>query len=359
MDMKTHVCIMAGGAGTRFWPMSTEEMPKQFIDVLDVGKSLLQLTYDRAIRLTSPDRIWIMTHEKYQSIVVSQLPDIKAENILLEPARRNTAPAIAYAANKIIAKDKDGIMVMLSSDHVILKEDAFVSDTQSGIQHVHSHNSIFTLGIQPTKPHTGYGYIQYEKASDSIKPVLRFVEKPGHDTAKAYLESGDYLWNAGIFIWKASRVMEDLKAHAPEIYQAFQPLSEAIGKPEEHDAVSKAFAITPSQSIDYAIMEHADDICTKPSDIGWSDLGTWGALYDMKRQGTKDNIVSPGAMIVMEDCENCLIRIPEGKQAIVKSLNHYVVAWQEGGLLIYPIQDEQKLKSSLSQLKDKPQQSSS
>lgn len=350
MDVPTHICIMAGGAGTRFWPMSTEEKPKQFIDVLDVGRSLIQLTYDRAIQLTSPDRIWIMTHQKYKHIVQDQLKDIPERNILLEPERKNTAPAIAFAAMKVKSEDKDGIMVMLSSDHIILKEAAFLADINAGVEHVAKHDCIFTLGIQPTKPHTGYGYIQFETGNPAIKPVKRFVEKPAYETAKEYINSGDYLWNAGIFIWKATRVLEDLKQYSRPIYDAFAPLETAISTADEARVIKKAFNDTPSESIDYAVMEHARDIFTRPSDIGWSDLGTWGSLYEMKSKNGIQNITTVSADIVAENCTNCLIRIPAGKQAIVKSLSGYVVAWQDGGLLIYPLKDEQQLKGSLKKL---------
>lgn len=352
MNKHAHVCIMAGGAGTRFWPMSIEEKPKQFIDVLGTGRSLLQMTYDRALALVPPSQIWIMTHAKYLDEVSRQLPELDVSNILLEPERKNTAPAIAYACIKLMDRDPESVMVLLSSDHVILKEEAFKSDLQTGIDYVEAHDAIFTLGIQPTEPHTGYGYIQYESGADPIKKVKRFVEKPALPQAKEYYLSGEYLWNAGIFIWQTRRIWEELRRHSVGIFEAFDQVRVHISTTHEADAVKNAFEITPSESIDYAVMEKVSGIYTKPSEIGWSDLGTWGSLYGLIEKRENGNAFSSSSNLILENVQNSLIKLPDGQQAIIRGLDGFVVAWQDGGLLIYPISEEQSIKSSLKSLSD-------
>ena len=350
MNKHVHVCIMAGGAGTRFWPMSVEEKPKQFIDVLGNGRSLLQMTYDRALALVPSSQIWIMTHAKYQDEVSSQLPDLNVSNILLEPERKNTAPAIAYACIKLMARDPESVMVLLSSDHVILKEEAFKNDLQTGIDCVEAHDAIFTLGIQPTEPHTGYGYIQFDAGEESVKKVKRFVEKPALPQAKEYYLSGDYLWNAGIFIWHTKRIWEELRNHSAGIFEAFKKVQDHISTSNESRAVEDAFKETPSESIDYAVMEKVVGIYTKPSDIGWSDLGTWGSLYGLIEKNEDGNAFSFDNNLILENVQNSLIKLPKGQNAIIRGLDGFVVAWQDGGLLIYPIIEEQSIKRSLKSL---------
>lgn len=342
---------MAGGAGTRFWPMSTEEKPKQFIDVLHQGRTLLQMTYDRALSMVSPDQIWVMTHAKYHHLVRSQLPDLPESNIMLEPQRKNTAPAIAYAAYKLKSVDEQAIMVVLSSDHVIMKDKSFINCIEEGVLHVSQNDSIVTLGIKPTEPHTGYGYIQFEDSDSTAKRVLRFVEKPNATTAVTYLRSGDYLWNAGIFIWSIEKVIHELTMHAGDICDIFRAFSASIGSSNESKALMIAFDQCRSESIDYAIMEKADRIYTIPADIGWSDLGTWGSLYSMTKDGEAKNSLSFGPQVVIEDICHSVIRLPQDKKAIIKGLDGYVVAWEEDGLLIYPIKEEQQIKQSLQKLK--------
>ena len=349
-DNHIHVCIMAGGAGTRFWPMSTEHTPKQFIDVLGVGHSLLQMTYNRALQITSPDNIWILTHEKYNQIVLDQLPSHPVGQIILEPLRKNTAPAIALAALKLHHRDPESIMVMLSSDHVILKEQTFAEDILTGVAHVEQHDSIVTLGIKPNRPHTGYGYIQFAESSDSLKPVYRFVEKPEEQLARQFVESGEYLWNAGIFIWSATRILRELNQHAKDIYNTFAQVTPYIDTAQETERIMQAFELTRSESIDFAVMEHLKDIYTKPSDIGWSDLGTWGALHELLDKDEDGNNVQQSSSIILEECKSSVVRIPINKKAIVKGLEGFVVAWEEEGLLIYPLEREQELKGSLGKL---------
>lgn len=350
MNKHVHVCIMAGGAGTRFWPMSVEEKPKQFIDVLGTGRSLLKMTYDRALALVPSSQIWIMTHAKYLHEVSSQLPDLNVSNILLEPERKNTAPAIAYACIKLMARDPDSVMVLLSSDHVILKEEAFKNDLQMGINYVEANDAIFTLGIQPTEPHTGYGYIQFDSGEEPVKKVKRFVEKPALTQAKEYYLSGDYLWNAGIFIWHTRRIWKELRSHSVEIFEAFKKAQVHLSTNNESRAVEDAFKETPSESIDYAVMEKVVGIYTKPSDIGWSDLGTWGSLYGLIEKNEDGNAFSSDSNLILENVQNSLIKLPKGQHAIIRGLDGFVVAWQDGGLLIYPIIEEQSIKRSLKSL---------
>jgi len=351
MKEDLHICIMAGGAGTRFWPMSTEEKPKQFIDVLNVGRTLLQMTYDRALQLVPSTHIWIMTNAKYYNLVQAQLPELSKNNILLEPQRKNTAPAIAYAAVKLRAVNEQAIMVVLSSDHVIQKEKEFLACLNIGVNQVVDKDAIVTLGIQPTQPHTGYGYIQFEKSDEEAKKVLRFVEKPNAPTAAGYISEGNYLWNAGIFIWRCSKVLKELSSHAKDIFEIFDTFGQSIGSPEENTALMVAFDQCRSESIDYAVMEKAEMVYTVPADIGWSDLGTWGSLHEMIREDSANhNTIHAGNQAVIEEVKDTIIRLPENRKAMIRGLDGFIVAWEEEGLLIYPLKEEQFIKQSLQKL---------
>ena len=342
---------MAGGAGTRFWPMSTEALPKQFIDILGEGRSLLRATFERSLQLVPASQIWVVTHEKYAEIVQKDLPEINKDHILSEPQRKNTAPAIAFAAYSIEAQHPEAIMVVLSSDHLIQKEESLTQALQTAADFADSSEGLFTLGIQPDSPHTGYGYIEKgEKIAESVFKVSRFVEKPEANTAKEYLQSGRYLWNAGIFIWKISAFKKALMLYANELFLTFEAAAQRmVGKSQNPEWVIPVFDTCKNISIDYAVLEAADNVHTIEADLGWSDLGTWGALYDYSEKDAQGN-VSFNRTVVQSDSTNCIVHLNSGKKAIIRGLDGYVVAETPEGLLIYPLDQEQGIRKSLDEL---------
>ncbi len=337
-----HVCIMAGGKGTRFWPASTEALPKQFLDILGTGKSLLQGTYDRFIPLTDPAHMWVLTNERYAGIVREQLPQVDVHNVLLEPAMRNTAPALAYAAFKLYHRDPDAVMLATPSDQVILREEVFRLHVKRAARFAAEQDALLTLGIRPTRPATGYGYIERGDAvEDAIYKVQRFVEKPDAETARAFLETGNFLWNAGMFLWRVSTFLEALEQYAPDIYR---PLQEGpYDTDDERDWIRRIYPDLPNISIDYALMEKADNVYTIPLDVGWSDLGSWNALYDFMKTEEGENICM-GGRCHLDTCTGNLIYAPELKGLALKGLRDYAVVYSRGYLLIYPRRDEQEIK---------------
>ncbi len=336
---------MAGGIGSRFWPASTEARPKQFLDILGTGKSLLQLTYDRFLQLVPAQHIYVLTNQRYTSLVAEQLPDLPPEQILAEPSRNNTAPCIAYAAFKLHALNPRANFVVAPSDQLILKEQAFIQKLQQGLQFTASRDAILTIGIQPTRPHTGYGYIHFDRnaGQKDIYPVLAFTEKPDETTAKRFLASGNYLWNAGIFLWRAEIVLRAFAKYAPEIYELLAAGKTSYNTPRETIFLQKQYPQTPSISVDYAIMEKADNIYTLPADIGWSDLGSWRALYELHDKDENENAVISGNLLA-QNTTRCLFRVPSGKKVVVRNLNHFIVVDTKEALLIYPMNNEQEIK---------------
>ncbi len=353
MNASVQICIMAGGAGTRFWPLSTERRPKQFIDVLGTGSTLLQLTFERACLLTAPEHIWVLTHESYRDLVLEQLPRMDPAKVLLEPERRNTAPAIAYAAFRIQAEAPDAVMAVLSSDHLILREAAFVQAMESAIRFASGQDALVTLGIRPHQPHTGYGYIEYDTGSvrDDTHRVFRFVEKPDIDTARGFLATGRFLWNAGIFVWRVRTILQELQIHSPDLYAAWSAIVPVLGQPGEPAAAGNVFHHCTAASIDYAVMEKSSCVYTVPADIGWTDLGTWSSLYEQcPERDESGNAVRSTGRVVLHDVQDSVVRLLCGKQAIIRGLSGYVVADEEEGLLIYPLRDEQQIKEDLRRL---------
>ncbi len=338
----TFVTIMAGGIGSRFWPASTRKFPKQFIDILGMGKSLLQLTYERFLPLTGPENILILTNEEYRDLVRQQLPDIPVANILCEPSMNNTAPAIAYAALRLEALHKDAVFVVTPSDHVILKAELFRQKIKQAIDFAASRDALVTLGIQPTRPATGYGYIHLDKPIEaSIYKVKRFVEKPDKTAAEAYISSGNYLWNAGIFIWSVSSILRAMEQHTEGILDVLR--SADYNTPKEEEFIRKHYPDTSKISIDYAVLETAENVYTIPADIGWSDLGTWNALHAFMEKDKWGNAISSG-QVKLYDATNNLIRVPKGKRVVLKGLNGYIIVDEGNTLLIYPKEDEQEIK---------------
>lgn len=337
-----HVIIMAGGAGTRFWPASTEEHPKQFLDILGLGKTLLQLTYERFLPLVPKEQIYIVTNRKYVDLVAGQLPDLPEDNILGEPSRNNTAPCIAYATYKILDVDQDANIVVAPSDHLILKSEAFLERIRTALAFTGSKEVICTLGIQPTRPDTGYGYIHFgSEITPGIHPVVEFREKPDRDTAEGYLEDGHFLWNAGIFIFAGQTMIQSLRAYTPLICDLLEVVP--YNSSEEEEALLENYPLTPNISIDYAVMEPADNIYTLPADIGWSDLGTWGSLYEELKQDDQGNVIQSGRSI-LQDSEGNLIRTTSGKTVVIRGLNNMIVVDEPDALLIWPRDEEQEIK---------------
>lgn len=342
---------MAGGVGSRFWPKSRNSFPKQFIDILGIGKSLLQLTYNRFLKLCPPENIYVVTNQQYKDLVTEQLPDIPAGNILCEPSRNNTAPCIAYAAFKLAAKDPEAAMVVAPSDHFILYEDVFIDKVKAGLKAATEHPMLLTLGITPTRPDTGYGYINFDKKGhEGVHSVTRFTEKPPLEKAKAFLASGEYVWNGGIFIWQVQTVLTAFKRHAPDIYALFEKGEKIYNTAGEQAFIDENYPQSPNISIDYAIMEKAGNVYTIPADFGWSDLGTWGSLYEVAEKETSRNVVS-AAQLRLEETENCIIHLPSDKLAVIRGLKDYIVVDDKDVLLIYPKNQEQEIKLVTEELK--------
>jgi len=343
---------MAGGIGSRFWPSSRTARPKQFIDILGTGQSLMQMTWERARRFSTPEQILVLTNQRYEQLVADHLPDILAANILTEPSRNNTAPCIAYAAFKLYQQDPEAIMVILPSDHLILKEDQYEQKIRIAADFVAGNDALLTLGIQPTRPDTGYGYIQFERSTDNdeVLPVHSFKEKPDLATAQSYLNSGAYLWNAGIFIWKARDVINGFKQHQPELYELFQSGMNFYNTHKETEFIEAHYSSAPKISIDYALMEKADNVYTVPADIGWSDLGTWASLWDVKDKDDQQNVLISTERVLLNDTTGCIISKDSEKLAVIDGLSDYIVIDQKDVLLIYPKSKEQQLKNIIARI---------
>ena len=343
-----HVVIMAGGIGSRFWPMSTAETPKQFIDVLGCGKSLLQLTVDRFSGICPIENVWVVTSEKYAGIVKQQLPMIPAENILKEPCRRNTAPCIAYAAWKIKKKDPGANMVVTPSDHFVADVAEFRRVITSSLSFVSGSDAILTLGIKPTRPDTGYGYIEAVLGSLSLsnKEVFRvdsFKEKPSLDIAQAYIAKNNFYWNSGIFIWSVSTIVNAFRVYQSPIASVFESLMPYFNTPQEQEAVNEKFPDCRNISVDYAIMERADEIFVFPADFGWSDLGTWVSLHSNMPHDVNGN-VALGADIRFAESHNCVVDTRNMKKVVIIGVDNCIVSENDGNLLVCRMSDENRVK---------------
>lgn len=347
---------MAGGIGSRFWPASRTAIPKQFVDVLGIGKSLLQLTFQRFLGLVKETELFVVTGPAYVELIGEQLPNLPQENILVEPNRKNTAPALAFACIKIQAQFPDANVIVAPADHLILKEESFITLIKEGINFVSQNLSLLTLGIQPTTAHTGYGYIKYNTPegnnNNAIKGVASFVEKPDAITAASYLEAGNYLWNAGIFLWNVNTFLAALEEHAVEVYDAFVPYKASVGLRDETEALDKAFEKVNDLSIDYAIMEKADNVFTLPADIGWSDLGAWNALHEVSPKRENNNVLVGCSQVALDETNQCLIKAPAGKLVVIKGLTDYLVIDENDVLMIYPRSEEQSIKQVRKYLED-------
>lgn len=349
MNQHTYVAIMAGGVGSRFWPASRTALPKQFLDIMGVGKSLLRLTFERFLELVPAERIYIVTNEQYRDLVKEHLPELKDNQILGEPSRNNTAPCVAYTAFKLRELDPEANLIVAPSDHIVLKPNVFLDKVKTGLAFTAKKNAILTLGITPSRPDTGYGYIQYGDAVEGeVSKVIQFKEKPDADTAQVYLDSGEYLWNAGIFLFRCQTILDEFKAHAPEIYRILDQGCGTYNTDGEQAFVDKAYPTTPSISIDYAIMEPSQQVYTIPAEFGWSDLGTWASLFAESEKDEHENVLQ--GSVVGEDLKNNLIRLPKGKVGVIRGLENYIVVDTKDALLIYPKSEEQAIKAATQQL---------
>ncbi len=346
------ILIMAGGAGTRFWPASREEKPKQFLDILGTGKSLLRQTYERSTKLVSSDRIFIVTNVVYADRVQEELPELKAEQIFLEPSRNNTAPSIAYATLKLQTKYPDAVCLVAPSDHIISDEDAFVDIVQMAMSYADSHDALLTLGISPTRPDTGYGYVKYnrEHSDDGVFPVVQFMEKPTLDTAKEFLASGNYLWNSGMFIWSLKSVLEAFDQHARGITDILRKGNDVYFTKHEAQFLQTHYPETEKISIDYAILERAKNVHVIPASFGWSDLGTWLSLYDHLPADKEGNITIHDP-VVLDNCKGTLVHTTDGKLVVASGLQDFIIVCENDVVLIFPKDREQEVKAIRGKLK--------
>lgn len=337
--------IMCGGVGSRFWPASRLARPKQFLDFMGTGRSLLQMTYDRIRPLVPAENVLVVTNADYAGLIAEQLPELKPEQMLLEPARRNTAPCIAWAASHIRALCPGASIIVTPSDHLITKEAAFREAVERGFDFVESHDALLTLGINPSRPETGYGYIQIgESAGGEINRVKTFTEKPDRELAEVFVKSGEFVWNSGVFIWSAESVMRGLYEHAPEIAARFEAPEGTYGTPREREFIALEFPACPAVSIDYALMEKARNVYVERVDPGWSDLGTWSALYEQSPKNRQRN-VTHGCAVQAYDTAGCVFSVADSRKiVVVDGLKDYVVADTDDVLLICPMDHEQLIK---------------
>ena len=366
---RNYCVIMAGGIGSRFWPESRNSRPKQFLDFFGTGRSLLQMTVDRFKQILPVENILIVTNVQYREMMLEQLPDFKPSQILCEPARRNTAPCVAYAVSHIsgMVGRKLGVssiadvdwsdpashanIIVAPSDHLILREDKFIDTLKVGLDFIAEHDSLLTLGMRPTRPETGYGYIQLEKVKDkrenAVLPVKTFTEKPNAELAKVFFESGEFLWNSGIFLWNLRTIRKAFRTHQPTIADVFKKGDELMGTPAEEAFIQEMFPTCPNISLDYGIMEKAADVRVIYADFGWSDLGTWGSLYDLSDKDDDSNVTLHGQAMFYDSHSN-VVTLPKGHLAVIQGLEDMIVTQNDNVLLICRKQDEQSIRQFVS-----------
>lgn len=346
---------MAGGVGSRFWPGSREARPKQFLDMMGVGKSLLRLTFERFLPLCPAEHIFVVTNATYKDLVKAQIPELSDNQILCEPSRNNTAPCVAYTAFKLSALNPEATMVIAPSDHIILKEQVFLDKVRNGLTFAAQNKALVTLGLQPSRPDTGYGYIQFESEGNQlgVHKVRRFAEKPDLETAQSFVASGEYLWNAGIFIWSVSSILDAFEQLSPEIHAILGEGKNTYNTPGEQAFIDRRYPDTPNISVDFAIMEKAPNVYTMPAEVGWSDLGTWASLHAECEKDAHGNVVNT-KNIILEDAGNNLIRSANAdKLLVIKGLENFMVIDEGDVLMIYPKNKEQEIKQVTSSVKAK------
>lgn len=352
MNKNYYAVIMAGGVGSRFWPVSTEENPKQFHDMLGTGQSLIQNTFTRLEKLIPKENILIATNKKYKKLVLEHLPQVNENQILLEPAMRNTAPCILYSALKIQNMNQDAVMIVAPSDHFIENETEFVRNVETAFQACEKEDILMTLGIKPSEPNTGYGYIQFEDSEKSIKKVINFTEKPNLEIAKQFINQGDYLWNAGIFVWSVKSIIKAFKNNLNDMCLLFDKGNTYWNTKEESKFIEENYAKAENISIDYGIMENTKNTFVLPVDFGWNDLGTWGSLFD-KLSKDDDNNAIVNAKTLFKGANNNIVRSQQGKKVIVQGLSNYIIVETKDTILICPKSDEQGIKQISAEVKEK------
>jgi mannose-1-phosphate guanylyltransferase len=355
MNKHYYVAIMAGGLGTRFWPMSRASFPKQFLDILGTGETLIQSAYKRYAAFILPENIYVITSEEYVNIVKEQLPELKHENILAEPSRKNTAPCVAYISFKLLQKDPEAALVVAPSDHVVTDMETFKRLSLHGLQFAKKHGAFVTLGVEPTYPNTGYGYIQFDNScakEDNVYKIKTFTEKPDLELAKTFLASGDFLWNAGIFIWDINSVLQAFEQFQPEMFELFASEKNNFNTGKEKQALERIYPLCVSISIDYAIMEKASNVYVIPASFGWSDLGTWNSAYSNLEKDKKGNAITSENIIAF-DLKDSMVSGPEEKLLVLQGLEDFIVVDTKDVLLICKKEKEQQVKEFLSEVKKK------
>lgn len=357
MNKNNYALIMAGGVGSRFWPVSRTEFPKQFIDFFGVGKTLIQSTYERFLQICPAENIFIVTNDIYVDLIKTQIPTIGENQILAEPIMRNTAPCIAYGSMKIAELNPNAVIVVAPSDHTIANQQGFIDAINQSIEAATNNNCLITLGIKPNRPDTGYGYIQYADdllpTDGSIHKVKTFTEKPNLELAQSFIQSGDFLWNAGIFIWSVKAINKAFEKHLPDMHEIFVQGNSFYNTKNETKFIANAYLQCTNISIDFAIMEKADNVYVLPADFGWSDLGTWASIYEMAEKDYVGNAVIPSEQVMMFDSSNCMVNVPGEKLVILQSLHNYIVVESNNTLLICPRSEEQSVKNIVADVKAK------
>jgi len=352
MNEHHYVAIMAGGIGSRFWPVSRHNHPKQFLDILNTGKSLIRWTYERFSRFIPNENIYIVTNQQYADKVQQQLPELPPENIVGEPSRKNTAACIAYISYKIFKQDPEANIICAPADHLILDSEAFSSICLEGLRFVSTHDALITLGIKPTRPDTGYGYIQHElnAVADNIFRVKTFTEKPNLELARTFLKSGDFLWNAGIFLWNVQAILSAFRQHQKDLLELFEQEEDRINTPGEADAVRFIYSQCTNISIDYAVMEKAENVFVIPADFGWSDLGTWNSAYDNMEKDSLSNAIS-GKNVMVIDATQCMVKTSGEKLVVLQGLDNFIVIDTADVLLVCSRDKEQEIRDYVADIK--------
>jgi mannose-1-phosphate guanylyltransferase len=352
LNKNTYVAIMAGGIGSRFWPVSRVGQPKQFLDILGTGKTLIQQTFDRFANLVPVENIYIVTANEYLDISKEQLPQLPPENILGEPFRKNTAPCIAYISFKLQEINPEASLIIAPADHLILQEDKFLDVCSEALQFVNENNALLTIGIKPTYPNTGYGYIQHEgtEVSTGIYKVKTFTEKPNLELARTFLSSGDFLWNSGIFIWKVKNGLDAFQQFMPEMYEVFASDADKLNGEEEKAVIERIYPQCPNTSIDFGVMEKANNVYVIPSSFGWSDLGTWNSAWENMEKDYFDNAVA-GDKVIVFDSNKCVVHVPDEKLVVLQGLEDYIIADTKDVLLICKKEKEQAIKEYVAEVK--------
>ena len=351
----TYCVIMAGGIGSRFWPLSKSKMPKQFLDILGTGRTFIQQTYDRFKQVCPNENFYVVTSVDYKDLVLKQLPELRKDQVLLEPLRRNTAPCIAYACYKIQTINPDAQIIVAPSDHLILNDSVFIQEINKGLEFIKTHDALVTLGIRPNRPETGYGYIQIESTNpvgsiENLHKVKTFTEKPGIELARIFIDSGEFFWNCGIFIWSLKSILASFDLHLNTVSELFKKGTKLYGTSDEVAFLNKTYSECQNISIDYGIMEKAENVYVMCSDFGWSDLGSWASLYDNSDKDHSGNVVV-GENIMMYDSKNCIVNMPKDKLVILHGLKNFIVVESEGTLLICKKDNEQQIRQYVNDVK--------